>query len=383
MKIGILTQPLRNNYGGLLQNYALQQTLIRLGHEPITFDWRPPRASKQRILCAYVKVFFRRLLSGRKDISYPYYQPTEEENSLISQNNKKFIDTYITHSDVINNSQGFGDEVSIQGVKALIVGSDQVWRPCYNGKFLYDMFFRFAKRKPIKRIAYAVSFGTSKWEFSKYETAVCKRLVKNFDLITVREESGIELCKRYLEVQAKHVLDPTLLLNKKDYQKLIPNDRTRKGTLFYYILDPSDAKINFIESYSLKNGFIPFTHMPKYPAESISKLLMTTQIEDCVYPSVLDWLKAYDDAEYIICDSFHGCVFAIIFNKPFWVIANKERGLTRFESLLKLFCLENRLLDINSEDINRLDMSSLNWEKINRIKQDLANISIQFLEKSL
>ena len=109
---------------------------------------------------------------------------------------------------------------------------------------------------------------------------------------------------------------------------------------------------------------------------------MKNKIEDCIYPSVESWLRAFVDSEMIICDSFHGCVFSIIFNKPFWVLENTNRGNTRFESLLKLFGLENRLIDLNMfsiVDINK----PVEWNNINKALLKLSIYSQELLLKSL
>ena len=102
---------------------------------------------------------------------------------------------------------------------AYVVGSDQVWRPNYN-PFMKAMFLGITEREDVKRIAYAASFGTSKWEFSPQMTSECAVLAKKFDMITVREKSGVDLCREYFGVEATWVLDPTMLLNREDYEKV-------------------------------------------------------------------------------------------------------------------------------------------------------------------
>ena len=96
---------------------------------------------------------------------------------------------------------------------------------------------------------------------------------------------------------------------------------------------------------------------------------MKQRIEDCVFPSVTAWLRAFHDAEMTIVDSFHGMVFSILFNKPFWVIANPRRGTTRLTSLLRLFHLEDRLLP--ADRLDSLDPAELSreidWGRVNGI----------------
>lgn len=120
-----------------------------------------------------------------------------------------------------------------------MVGSDQVWRPKYNEGCLEEMFFRFAKDIKCPKLSYAASFGTDVWEFDDTQTKSCKELISKFDLVSVREPSGIVLCKDKLSVDAVQVLDPTLLLEKQDDLNLIEGTPRLcdKHFLAAYILD--------------------------------------------------------------------------------------------------------------------------------------------------
>ena len=140
-----------------------------------------------------------------------------------------------------------------------------------------------------------------------------------------------------------------MLLSCDFYKQLITNENPpySSGSLFYYILDPTDNKSEFIKKIADITGFKPFSILPQYREGSLSHNIIRNNIDKCRYPSVTSWLKAFCDAEMIIVDSFHGVVFSIIFNKPFWVIGNKQRGLSRFISLLDLFDLRERLIDDN------------------------------------
>ena len=144
---------------------------------------------------------------------------------------------------------GFSHQAKEGNYDAYVVGSDQCWRPRYNA-FLSSMFLDFVKGEKTKRIAYAASFGTDQWEFTQEMTSICVPLAQKFDFVSVREDSGLKLCKEHLGVNAVHVLDPTLLLTKEDYTHLIKaeNEPQSKGTLFNYILDPDAAKSAFINN---------------------------------------------------------------------------------------------------------------------------------------
>lgn len=378
MKIGILTQPLHNNYGGLLQNFALQHVLRENGHEPITLDWEPLPVPRWRKYAFAAKCWICKYLLRKETTSLLNYEPSDIENEIISRNNRRFMDEFLNYTGKLTSSKDFQDITISEGLQALIAGSDQCWRPNYAGGRIYDMYFRFAENLSVKRIAYAASFGTNIWEYTNEQTEECKRLIQLFNLVTVREESGVDLCQRYLNARAIHVLDPTMLIDKSVYLNVIKslNSPQSKGNLFYYILDPNDEKMKIIETVAEYKGLRQFTVMPIYQAENRTRYNVKNEIDKCVFPGVEEWLRAFIDAEMIICDSFHGCVFSIIFNKPFWVIGNASRGNTRFASLLKLFGLEDRLISVN-DDID-IDLS-IDWNRVNKILEEERTLSRKLL----
>lgn len=370
MKIGILTHPLIANFGGIMQEYALKKKLEDIGHSVIIFEHineGPKRFALKVRYLIYVKRFFIKLITGKNikimcdkyDVMI-FNKKTKSVNSFI----RKYIqDKYI----------GI-DECTLSKIDAFIVGSDQVWRPLYV-KSIEKYFLNFLdNNKRIRKIAYAASFGVKTWEFSKEQEKECSRLAKQFDLITVREDSGINLCKKYLGINAKFVLDPTMLLEKKDYIKIIENERISKskGNLFVYILDESISKQNIVDKVTKTKGLIPFTIIP-------SEKQMLDGIE---YPKVETWLRAFLDAEFVVTDSFHGCVFSIIFNKPFIAIGNEERGNARFDSLLKLFNIQDRLVNINGLSLDCIN-NKINWSEVNSIKKDMQEKSISLLINAL
>ena len=264
-----------------------------------------------------------------------------------------------------------------------VVGSDQCWRPLYNS-FLPAMFLSFANNKLVKRVAYAASFGTDQWEFTPDATTQCAPLVQKFDLVTVREDSGVKLCKEHLGVEATHVLDPTMLLAKEDYIHLIEAEKEPQslGTLFNYILDPDETKTSFINRVAEGMNLKPFQVLPKYQAETRTKEDVKKRIEYCVFPGVSTWLRAFMDAEMTIVDSFHGMVFSILFNKPFWVVGNAERGMSRFTSLLKLFNLEDRLLDVS--ELDKVDYTRpIDWVRVNTLLEQKRDESKNLLLNAL
>lgn len=379
MKIGIITQPLQNNYGGILQNYALQQVLKGLGHEVQTIDWNPAQIHPIRRKIRRLKSFVLYKL-GFSSLK-PRYNLSAKEQHLISRNTDCFIREYITLCPYQGN--GFSMLTKINKschYDAYMVGSDQVWRPSYNAMQV-SMFLDFCKTDNVKRIAYAASFGTSEWEFSAELGKKCGELLRIFDLVTVREKSGISLCKEYFGVGAIQVLDPTMLLPIGAYKRLVENEQTSDGSLYYYILDSNKQKKEMIDYVAEKIKLKPFTVMPKYSSGTRTRMVVKKNIEDCVYPSVTRWIKGFDDAKMVIVDSFHGAVFSIIFNKPFWIIENESRGNARFDSLLDLFGLRSRLISVSSSDIDW--NSPIDWDKVNRILDKERCRCINLLNENL
>ena len=255
---------------------------------------------------------------------------------------------------------------------AIIVGSDQVWRPMYCPN-IFDAYLSFAQDWPhVKRIAYAASFGTAAWEYSDEQTAECCRLAQMFDAVSVREESGVTLCKEHLGVDASWVLDPTLLVDTRHYIEHIAKTEAEYPSpmCFGYILDSSDEKEAIFNRIATSQRL----HMSSFQNVDDS--------DNGAVPSVESWLKAFHDAEFVFTDSFHGCVFSIIFNKPFVVYGNVNRGMARFQSLLSMFGLENRLVATPNEAAN-VASQLIDWDTVNNRLSELRKVSKEFLFTSL
>ena len=228
MKIAILTQPLKSNYGGLLQAYALQKSLSKLGHDATTVNRFFLPKTKLKVLENFIKRVLLVYIKGRKDIEVFPLQPSKKEQEIMATNTSAFIKNNIALTKTISSTVEL--EEMIEEYDAFVVGSDQVWRPKYSPS-IYNYFLDFIEKdnpKKVKKLSYAASFGVDSWEFTPEETSKCSSLIKNFDAVSVREDSGVALCKTYLGATATHVLDPTLLLSKEDYLKLIEKYKNRK-----------------------------------------------------------------------------------------------------------------------------------------------------------
>ena len=369
MRIGILTLPLHTNYGGILQAYALQTVLERMGHEVVVFDtprkrWNIPLWKKPLV---YGKRFIKRYLLGDKSCVIFKEKKIEREYPIICQNTQTFIDKYI-HLKKVNSLY----DLNPKDFDCIVVGSDQIWRPLYYSG-IENAFLKFAEGWNIRRIAYAASFGTDKWEYTPKKTEECRRLMKLFNGVSVREESGVELCKQHFNVTAQHVLDPTMLLDAEDYISLFKKSNTpkSKGSLLCYILDETEEKQQIINHIAKEKGLIPFKINNGKNNQA--------SIKERIKPSVEQWLRGFYDAEFIVTDSFHACVFSILFKKQFIVIGNKERGMARFISLLGMLGLESRLVDFKS--YSSIESINYSWivERISTYKKE----SIAFISNTI
>ena len=170
-----------------------------------------------------------------------------------------------------------------------------------------------------------------------------------------------------------------MLLDKNDYIDLVEQAKepVSQGNLMAYILDRTDEKTSILNQIASILHLQPFEVMP---VELLSNKTKKNPAA-CIFPPVTKWLRGFMDAEYVVTDSFHGSVFAIIFNKPFIAIGNKGRGLARFTSLFRFFSLEDRLIlseaDITQEKIK----SPIDFDKVNNLRKIGITNALAFLKQ--
>jgi len=379
MKIAIMTQPLGRNYGGIMQAFALQKVLRDMGNEVITIDRHRSQPKQRSFLYKSAKLSYRflRKVTGKRKAAINF----ESHFEFFFQDNQNFIDTNVVQSEYIDNDNDLKKHFAHNNYDAVIVGSDQTWRPKYSPN-IYNYYLDFLEgNKNIRRIAYASSFGVDNWEYSVEETIKCAKFATLFDAISVREKSGINLCKTYLGVDSEFTLDPTLLLEKEDYVKLMGNRyKSSKGKgVFAYVLDNNEDKIAAASYVAEKLQ----TYTYKCQAKRKISDLGSSNLNDYKMPALQDWLASFANAEFIVTDSFHGVVFSIIFEKPFLAIVNKDRGAARFESLLKQIGGLDRLIydptSINKGMTKVRNIEPLKKEALYLLKKE----SINFLVKNL
>ncbi len=370
MKIGILTLPFNNNYGGYLQAYALLTVLKQKGHNVEIIYRRPNRRPlKVRFLYPF-KVIVKTLL---KIPHGPLIMNQESDLRSSGSQMMPFVDKYISPKTPPYYTTSKMEKECKGRYDIVIVGSDQVWRPKYV-PCIKDFFFDFIKEKHVKKVAYAVSFGTATPEYKKTEINHCRELISEFEMVSVREKSALDVIRTFkwkTKTPPQLVLDPTFLLSKSCYERIISN-KIRSNPLnriFCYILDSCNVVDEIIKQVEIK-------------LQLSSYHLFNKKIKNFQKPSIETWLNNIRNSQFVITDSFHGMVFCIIFNRSFIIFVNEDRGTERFTSLLSLLELENRICK-NIQDIDNILSESIDWKNVNSKLSLFRDLSFKFINESL
>ena len=376
MRLAIISLPLHVNYGGILQSYALKKELESMGHEVVVIDrkvkmpfpkwWKAPLIYMNRAL---------KSLKGGSDAPEVFREyRCMKEYPVLSRELKPFVDAEIAPLKIDSYK-----DIKKGDFDGFVVGSDQVWRPRYFGK-IEDAFLEFTRGWDVKRISYAASFGTDSLEFDSETLRICAGLLDCFDAVSVREDSAVTMCDEWLDCdRAVHVLDPVMLVDVADYHKIADGAKTRRaeGKIMTYILDPSDNKKSIaalVKSWTGKDieDFSVNPHDRRIP------------VDERVVPPLEEWLSGFADADFVVTDSFHGCVLAILFHKPFIAMGNGQRGMARMRSLLEMFGLDQRLVHgIDPEDDGEFFLSQPDWIAVDAVLAEHRAAARRFLADAL
>lgn len=365
-RVLVLSLPLHVNYGGVLQSFALIKTLDKLEYDVQLVQCVPTNEKFAGRMIAVAKFLINRFLFIFPAIRKSYYLDFKKK--------------YIPLRPILFNYQL--NKINKEGVYAVIVGSDQVWNN-YTPKRIYNYFLSFIYNSSIIKLSYAASFGKDEFPGDDETRKICSRLIQTFKSVSVREESGVDICRKQLNrSDAKHVLDPTLLLTKDDYDCLladlsdiIKSKYNNRDYLYSYLLgdDISDNK-KFVEKICVA---LNIECEDVLPVKSVRKLLLRKHVNI----SIEEWLYSIRESSYVICNSFHACVFSIIYHKNFIVLPC--HGMNRISELLKMCEIDNRIVD--SYDIGTvLDLFriSVNWDRTDEIIKQQKQHSINFITNS-
>ena len=249
-----------------------------------------------------------------------------------------------------------------------ITGSDQVFRPIYTNKMLDQYMLDFANINS-KKISFSASFGVNKEEFiqenSNEVIEHMKTSLKSFDFVSVREKSGVEICRDLFDVKAEWIIDPVFILDRAKWEELIENaTKDYSNKIISYVLDTN-------KEYKKASKYLSKQHN----AEVIELANSNDSVEN--------WLKAIRDCKFLITDSFHGMCFAIIFNKPFICLANKKRGATRFESILEMLNIDYQCINDVNEIYERDCVFKVDYDVVNKRIEEERQRGLDFLEMAL
>lgn len=331
MKIGILTfHYSKHNYGAVLQTYASYNILKKLGFEPKIINLLPKKGSS-------LKSKIKSIING---------------SNKFDKFRKKYLELtreLYSYEDLTHINRDF---------EVFFVGSDQIWRPSMAKNLLTHYFLDFAENQK-KKVAYAASFGIEKWEGDEEQKQTFTYFLKRFDAISVREDSGVKICKDEFNVVAEHVLDPTLLLSQQDYQHI-------ESKKFNYKL----KNTNYVAYYLLEDnkglGEIPKLIAKQLNVTSINLFGRNIRLfgkSIIHYVTVGRWLSCIKNSSFVITDSFHCVIFSIIYRRNFVCLLNKSRGTSRIISLLHNLGLEDRYCEKKDIDFTKF-LHTINYDMV-------------------
>lgn len=358
-KAKMLTFHNAENYGATLQAYALKETLKELGLDAGFVNYE-----NERILSDYKLIRFNSLKSFFSSL---WYLP---RNLKRKRSFKSFSDAYLdTTSKVYLNKEEI--EKDIKSGDVFIAGSDQIWNPALTGGLsdVYTLNFN----KDTKKIIYGASLGNE--ELLQKNALDFKTKLANLDYISTREQSIIKPLEEICGKKVEQVIDPTLLLSKEKWDKLVAkNDVVNLPTEKYilvYTLFESDEVTKIANFMSSKTG-LKVVHFRKYNIYENELMSLYT----C---GPIDFVNAFKNAAYVVTNSFHGTVFSIIYERKFYSVLPKERA-GRIKDLLQDLELDSRIIS-NKKEVNvGLD---INYDLVKEKIEALKNKSKDFLKKGI
>ena len=354
MKKLIVTINDNNNYGNRLQNYALFRYLnINFDNNTQSLWHKDVHLSKYTKLKNSIKYIL-----NWKDYRFYYAR---------SNNIKKFTDKYLD----IHYDDAPSSALNIS-YSNFIVGSDQVWNPLFwtDVEREYNTYFlRFAEEQ--KRVAYAASFGIS--ELPEKYHKLFKEGLEGIPYISVREQAGAEIVKQLTGRDVPVLVDPTLLIEAEHWRTLEMQPKWYHGE-------------KYILTYFLGN--VP-PMLDKLAKEYNYKIfnLMDKNSFDLYVSRVEEFLYLIDHAELVCTDSFHACVFSILFNTPFLVVNRQQQGVadmtSRLDTLLGLFEMKDRYINFNADTLDKEKIFSVDYSHVKNIQQREQKRSYDFLKQAM
>lgn len=362
MKVGVITFHSANNYGATLQTWALQKVLKNLGCDAGVIHYHPdvidslydPMMMKKGI---------RRLLK-RLGLSIFNRQSLKRYYKFQSflANNFQLLGDFRTYEELKNGKLG---------LDGYITGSDQVWNPAHIGGYNPAYFLEFAEAGK-KKLSYAASIG-SEYIHPKYREEI-KKALASFTGISVREASVQEAVQELTEKPVHVVLDPTLLLTKKDYEDIKITAEKKEPYILVYMIEKNDQVISLANRISISLG-IPIIQRRPVPG-------FVNEQEPFYTADAGEFVGLIEAADYVVTNSFHGTVFSILYGKPFVSMLHSDTGSRTVDLLTELELQSHILYDI--KDFTDFSMFRIeDPEGLSHRIEELKKSSLTFLKEGL
>lgn len=337
-----------------MQAFAMKTILQDLGKNPKILNYR----GENYTIIDAIKTKIKSLLNNLRGINkyYPFVE---------------FQDKYLNQTKVLWNRKDLNKYAS--RYEAIVCGSDQIWAPnVFNSIYMLD----FLTDHSVKKISYAASVGLL--EIPEELVEVYKRLLTDFDSISVREKSGSDLLEKRTQIKSEVVLDPTLMLDTDKYNHIEKKPRIHipEKYIFCYFLNEEN---NYQDAVRVLN-------QGGYTVIGISRDIKNKSwmsFIDNIGPSEFVWL--IHNAEKVITDSYHGTIFSILYEKDFYTferfkIDDIENQNSRIFQLKSYFLLDKRI--VKADDVEN-DVKPIDYKVIYEKLEELRKNSKKFLEKSL
>lgn len=373
MKIAIITVFYNNNYGAVLQAYASTKVINEIsGRECYLVDYR-----RNKIINMFRNSLFDINHKGNRKITKGSLKRTIKQIINPSGTVQRFKSFERFRKEYMNISEQIffeGENISLKNTDLVFLGSDQIWNPDITQGF-NDIYFGNLGGNNLFTISYAASLG--KTVFNDEEKLELSQLLKNVDVISIREEEGAEILREISDRNITCVPDPTVLLGREHWLS-VANDKNvkeNKYILVYmltYSKDVVDMANKVNEQYNCE--IILFD---SGAANSVKGMKQKKNSG----PS--EFISYIANAEFVITNSFHGTVFSTIFNKQFYTIPHKTKG-SRMINFCRKLGLEDRIVtdskEISNDDI---EQHSINYQIVQPRLEELKKVGIDFIKHAL
>ena len=358
-EVGILTFHRAINHGAILQCYALYKTLEKQGYDVTVIDYRQPYIEEQykyhRNIFLYSE--FKKVLSNPRWIPGYIFRVLPEKYQKIKTFNK--LSRKLKFTKAVNRAECIPDFFD-----TIIIGSDQVWANyCTNG--IDEVYYGNFPHSRSKIIGYAISSNIESLKENGNEKL--RDLCKNFTSIAFREEGISNYLQKNIGLRSEVVLDPTLLLDSNEWNKIIEDisiEKPRKYILTYFLNENFDRDVldNKITTFAQERDckVVELGSISRSPEEFVS------------------WIK---DANYIITSSFHATIFSIIFKKELYTLRTHNGKDIRYINLMHKLGMQDRVIDY--EDLSHINSPIIDYKKVEDKIIQARRTSIDFLRNSL